>query len=215
MLVFLDFGHGGSDPGATANGLVEKDLNLTAGRACLERLAELKIPVEASRTDDRRVTLAERVHRANMSKATCFVSLHHNASENPNARGFEVWHSILGGEGKRLAGLIVEALPPVLGIPSRGLKAKESVQTPGRDYHYVIRHTLMPAVIVEGGFVTNAQDAAVLRNPNILRAEGRAIADAVAAWLGIKATPKPGPSPETELARLRDKLARIKAILDE
>lgn len=217
MLVFLDPGHGGSDPGATANGLTEKDLNLTVGLACRNRLAALGVPVLMSRESDADVTLAARVHLANTKRATCFVSLHHNAANNPDAQGFEIWHSIKGGEGKRLAGLIESQLVSNLGIRSRSLKSRESESMPGRDYHYVIRHTAMPAVIVEGGFITNAHDAAVLMNPAALKAEGEAIADAVAAWLGVKQAE--GARNELEVLRkekalLEEKLRRIKAILD-
>ena len=84
-IVFLDYGHGGSDSGACANGVVEKTANLVTGGACraeLLRLAGDKIEVTTARRSDVYVSLTGRTTMANNCKADCFISIHHNAGKN-------------------------------------------------------------------------------------------------------------------------------------
>lgn len=90
--VVIDAGHGGKDPGATANGLREKDLVLKVARKLggyLESLLDLNVVY--TRTDDRFIELEERGHIANRAGAKLFISLHINAAGARSARGTETF----------------------------------------------------------------------------------------------------------------------------
>ena len=178
MRVFIDPGHGGSDPGATANNIIEKEVNLAVALLARDLLTASGINVIMTRMDDTYVSLPDRTERANREKVDAFVSIHHNAADNTGARGLEVYHSIVGGEGQRLANLIHDqyrALMPEL--PSRGVRTRKNSN--GRDYYHVIRETRMPAVIIEGGFLTNPQDAALIKTREFQERQAQAISQAV------------------------------------
>lgn len=184
--ICFDPGHGGTDPGAVANGICEKEINYVVATLAQDVIEDHGIDVIMTRTGDASVSLARRVEIAGLARADAFVSVHHNAAEAAGARGVEVYRSIVGGEGKRLAEFMhgeYERLIPEL--PSRGVKTWTGAS--GRDYHYVIRETAMPAVIVEGCFLTNKEDAALAKDADFLHREAQAIAAGVLAWYGIEA----------------------------
>ena len=61
--IVIDPGHGGDDPGAVGNGIIEKDLNLTISKYIYDRLNELNIPVALTRSEDTTLSPNERVNR--------------------------------------------------------------------------------------------------------------------------------------------------------
>ena len=77
--VVLDAGHGGSDPGATAEKLAEKEITLDIGRRLRQLLEQKGFEVVVTRPDDRTVPLRDRARMANASKSDIFVSIHVNA----------------------------------------------------------------------------------------------------------------------------------------
>ena len=107
MKIFLDCGHGGSDPGAVHGGLIEKNMTLVCAKAACELLKRNGQTVMLSRTDDRYMTLNERAKMANAWGADAFISFHFNAGGG--SRG-EVIHSVYGGKGKELAEKIAEQI---------------------------------------------------------------------------------------------------------
>lgn len=91
-LVVLDPGHGGKDPGAVANGLREKDINLQISKKIAGRLKTKGIPVRLTRNDDRYLKLGERTDLANRWNAAVFVSIHANAlPPGRHATGMEIY----------------------------------------------------------------------------------------------------------------------------
>ncbi|MCC6751376.1 MAG: N-acetylmuramoyl-L-alanine amidase [Deltaproteobacteria bacterium] len=94
-VVMLDPGHGGSNQGAFGPeaGRHEKQLTLELARRCQLALRRLlpEARVVLTRGDDRYLTLAERVRRANSARATLFVSLHLNASPSRSEQGFQTY----------------------------------------------------------------------------------------------------------------------------
>ena len=86
-LVFIDPGHGGSDPGALGNGLQEKDLTLAIALKVGSILKQHDLQVGYSRTTDTYVSLEDRAKLANRSNADIFVSIHINSAKNTLARG--------------------------------------------------------------------------------------------------------------------------------
>ncbi|WP_045218990.1 N-acetylmuramoyl-L-alanine amidase [Desulfonatronum thioautotrophicum] len=89
--IMIDPGHGGKDPGAVANGLKEKDVNLRMSRILGRMLEEKGFRVLYTRTTDVFIPLEERTAMANAQKADLFLSIHANAHPNPNMKGFEIY----------------------------------------------------------------------------------------------------------------------------
>ncbi|MCY6370791.1 N-acetylmuramoyl-L-alanine amidase [Clostridium ganghwense] len=159
MKIFIDPGHGGIDPGATANGLSEKDLVLDISLRQKQLFETLGHQVKMSRTTDRFVNLTVRTTEANKWGADIFISNHINAG---GGVGIEVWHSIYEGKGKQYAINVEKNLSGI--FKSRGIKSKE-----GRygDYLYVIRASAMPAILNEFGFIDNIEDARKLNRADV------------------------------------------------
>ena len=80
MKIMLDPGHGGSDPGATANNIIEKEVNLAVALLARDLLTASGVNVIMTRMDDTYVSLPDRTERANREKVDAFVSIHHNAA---------------------------------------------------------------------------------------------------------------------------------------
>ncbi len=159
MKIYIDPGHGGSDPGAIGNGLFEKDLTLDISLRQKDLFERLGHEVKMSRTEDKTVSLEARIQDANRWRADVFISNHINAG---GGQGVEVWHSIVGGKSKEYAKRVEEKLRMI--FKSRGLKTRE-----GRngDYLFVIRATNMPAILNEFGFIDNIEDTTKLKREDI------------------------------------------------
>lgn len=90
--IVIDAGHGGKDPGASANGVREKDVVLKVAKKLGQYIEEnLDIEVVYTRTDDTFIELEERGHIANRAGAKLFVSIHINAARSRAARGTETF----------------------------------------------------------------------------------------------------------------------------
>lgn len=108
-VIVIDPGHGGHDPGATAHGLAEKDINLKVAKilkAMLEK--DQRFVVYLTREDDRFIPLYERTLIALEKKADLFISIHTNASENPNLHGTYAYTLNLRGATSKLARMVEE-----------------------------------------------------------------------------------------------------------
>lgn len=175
--VYIGVGHGGSDSGAVRY-LVEKDVNLKMALACCNHLKAAGVDVKISRTKDKDSSIIEKANAANIWGADLALDLHNNAG---GGDGAEVYHSIVGGTGKRLADNILSEFEKI-GQNVRGAKTK---QENGTDYFGFIRLTDMPAVITEAVFVDNAADAAQADTDAECKMFGVAIAKGVLKTLGI------------------------------
>lgn len=171
--VFLSAGHGGSNPGAVAHGLKEKDVNLNALLACKEVLEAHKVNVVCSRTKDEDDDVYEEVREANASRADIAVSFHANAG---GGNGFEVFYYSTSSQGKKLAQL-GEKYVKELGQNSRGVKTG--------DHLYFVRKTNMTAVLFESFFLDNDTDNDIGDTVEEQRAFGVAYAKAILEYLGI------------------------------
>jgi len=156
--VCVDAGHGGSDPGAVADGLKEKDIVLDIADRLAVALCEQGIYMRQTRIDNSTWRNLERVMVANEYKADVFVSIHCNAATNKKARGFEVIHYPGSVRGKALATSVADALTEkITWIPKRKPSVKDYTKLGRGENFYltVIRDTKMPAIIVEVAFITN------------------------------------------------------------
>ena len=158
--IFIDQGHNpeGVNAGAEGFGYREQDINYAVGT----RLAELlrqdgRFEVKTSRnspTDSlgtsNATSLAARVNAANQWGADYFISIHANASTNPAANGTEVYVYREGSVAAALAQDVLEGIVNRMGTKDNGVRVNPSL--------YVLRRTQMPAILVELGYITNAQD---------------------------------------------------------
>lgn len=177
--VFIGVGHGGSDPGAVANGLREEDLNLTTALACNEELVRHGVVTLMSRTKDEEDTLKQEIAECNAFDPDLALDIHHNAG---GGDGVEVFYHHGGGTGKTLAQNILDEIV-ALGQNSRGIKTRKNDN--GKDYYGFIRQTKAPAVIVECAFL-DSKDHEAVDTVEEQRAMGVAIAKGVLKTLGIE-----------------------------
>ena len=192
--VYLGIGHGGSDPGAVANGIKEKDANLVIGKAAAAELERHGVEVMLSRTKDETDTVNAKVKECNKYDPDLAGDIHNNAG---GGDGAEVLHSINGGTGKELANNILIEVKAI-GQNSRGAKTKKNSR--GTDYFGFIRDTKCPAVIVECAFLDNKKDVQIIDTEAEQKAMGVAIAKGFLRQLKIpykkqETTAKPAPAP--------------------
>ena len=180
MKVFIGAGHGGADGGAVANGVKEKDLNLSIALACRDELMKHGVSVKMSRTKDEDDPLSEEIRECNAYSPDLAVDIHNNAG---GGDGAEVFYHHGGGKGKTLAENILAEVVKV-GQNSRGAKTRKNAN--GKDYYGFIRETSCPAVIVECAFVDNASDLKILATEGDRKAMGVAIAKGVLKTLGVE-----------------------------
>lgn len=185
--VFIGSGHGGSDPGAVANGFKEKDLNLSIALACNEELVRHGVITLMSRTKDDNESLTEKINECNAFNPDYALDIHNNAG---GGDGAEAYHHYGGGKGKTLANNVLAEIVKI-GQNSRGAKIKKNVW--GKDYFAFIRDTVCPAIIVECAFLDNATDIKIIDTAAEQKSMGVAIAKGVLKTLGIayieKSTP--------------------------
>lgn len=153
-LIVIDPGHGGQDPGAVASGLQEKDLNLAISREMMDLIQKNGFPAGLTRTEDAFLSLQQRCEIANNLRATLFLSIHCNGSPVQSASGIEVYYNDGSDDGKKFARALHKELSR-LGRNDRGVKPAE---------YYVLKHTHMPACLVECGFITNREEAVWLKD---------------------------------------------------
>lgn len=178
--VFIGVGHGGSDPGAVANGFKEKDLNLAIALACNDELVKHGVTTMMSRAKDENDTLNEECRECNAFRPDLAVDIHNNAG---GGDGAEALHHHGGGKGKTLAENILAEVVKT-GQNSRGCKTRKN--SAGKDYYGFIRLTNAPAVIVECAFVDNKKDIQIIDTAAEQKAMGIAIAKGILKTLGIE-----------------------------
>ncbi|MCP9926837.1 N-acetylmuramoyl-L-alanine amidase [Cyanobium sp. CH-040] len=176
--VVIDPGHGGPDPGAVGiGGLRETDVVLDVSLQAARLLQARGVQVTLTRTSEIDLDLPPRVSIANRAGADAFVSVHANALSmaRPDVNGVETFF-FSGGPSQALASALQRRMMAISsGSPNRGVKQ-------GR--FFVIRRTVMPAALVEMGFVTGAIDAPRLANPDFRRRMALAIAAGILDFLG-------------------------------
>lgn len=153
--IVIDVGHGGKDAGAIGvNGIQEKNVVLAIANAILKLNNNLAKPLDIylTRYNDTLISLSDRPKLSNALKADLFVSLHCNHSDNPNARGVEVYvsnkQSKYQDDSVWFAFRMQDALNKKLGFESRGVKFAN---------FQVLQETIAecPSVLLELGFLSN------------------------------------------------------------
>ena len=180
--VFIGVGHGGTDPGAVANGFKEKDLNLAIALACRDVLEAHGVTVGMSRHKDENDDLREEIRECNAFAPDYALDIHNNAGRGD---GVEIFHSKAGTADDKLAQNVLDSIKAI-GQNSRGLKTL--LLADGRDYYGFIRQVNAPSIIVECAFVDNMADLAIIDTAAEQKAMGVAIAKGILKTLGIAYT---------------------------
>ena len=163
-LIVIDVGHGGKDAGAIGiNNIQEKDVVMNIANAILKLNDVLDTPLDIylTRYHDTLISLSDRTKLAKALKADLFVSLHCNHSDNPNARGVEVYVanalSKYSDNSTWFAFQVQDALYKSLGFDSRGVKFAN---------FQVLRETVgyCSSILLELGFLSNRDEKIFLSN---------------------------------------------------
>ena len=165
MKIYINAGHGGTDCGAVGFGLNERDLVADIGKRVSSYLRAVGYDVKFFQYDGLQTICDD----ANAFGADLFVSIHCNAA-NGSAHGTETFWSGFSETSHRLAIAIQNQLLNSLPVTNRGVKSSG---------FYVLKHTNMPAVLVETAFIDNAEDNQLLREraDDFARAIARGISD--------------------------------------
>ena len=194
--IFLDAGHGGKDLGAIGNGLHEKDVALDITLRIEQKLqAYQNVDIKLSRNKDKFLTLSERTDMANVWGADCFLSLHLNAVDDKNARGFEsfIYNGPVSQATQALQNVLHEEIIKKIGaIISRDRGKKRA------NFH-VLRESNMPAVLGENLFVSNANDANLLKSHLFLDTLAQGYVTGLEKFFGLELKSSPNnKTPVTE-----------------
>lgn len=168
-VVVIDSGHGGNDPGKVGiDGSLEKDINLQIAKRLKAYLEMSDVRVVMTREEDKGLYQEEDTQKkmADMktrcrlieeSGADLVVSIHQNSYHEENVSGGQVFYYKNSEKGKQLAEILQERFTYVLGENNRRLaKANGS--------YYLLLHVKCPIVIVECGFLSNRNEAALLQD---------------------------------------------------
>ncbi len=211
--VVLDPGHGGSNLGALgASGMHEKEVTLALANEVAARLRAHGIAVTLTRTDDRTLTLRQRVEVADRLPADLFVSIHANASTSRAQRGYETYvltpkgvdvdaRALRSGTTTPRPGVDPE-IARVLDDLERGASEWESAELASRmqkalrrvrgaegdrgvrqDAHHVLLGATMPAALVEVGFIDHPIEGKQLAEPAVQAQLASALAEAIEGQL--------------------------------
>ena len=179
LVVVLDPGHGGSDPGAVGiNGIQEKQVTLAIAQQVAAYLTQQGVQVILTRTDDSDVELEPRVQMAEQDRANLFVSIHANSisMDRPDVNGIETYYY---SSGEQMAQVIQDSIVQGTGMNDKGTHSAR---------FYVLRRTSMPAVLIETGFVTGSDDAAHLANAGFQNQMALSIAQGILRYAQQNAT---------------------------
>jgi N-acetylmuramoyl-L-alanine amidase len=179
-VIALDAGHGGRDPGAVADDVQEKDLNLEIVNR-LQTLvdAEPTLTARLTRSLDIFVTLEDRIRIAEEADAAIYVSVQVNSFTSEDPSGIET----IVAEARPadddswiLAELIQDGLVAATGARDRGPRSQASYT----------RHATMPAVLAEVGYLTNPEERAKLVDPAYQHTIAEGILAGIKAFIAYK-----------------------------
>ncbi|MCC0657363.1 N-acetylmuramoyl-L-alanine amidase [Clostridioides sp. ES-S-0123-01] len=180
--VMIDPGHGGSAPGNSFGGMIEKDYNLNTSLATTEYLRSKGINVIMTRDTDKTLSLGSRTALSNSLKPDLFTSIHYNGDNNRKGHGVEVFYKLKdknGGTSKTVATNILNRILEKFKLTNRGIKTRVLTSDPTKDYLYVLRTNDMPAVLVECAFLDNESDMKLINSPAKVKEMGTQIAKGI------------------------------------
>lgn len=182
LKVLVDPGHGGIDPGAVGNGLLEKMLTLQISKRIEAMLLEYEnVLVKLTRDTDKTLTLNQRTDMANEWGADFLLSVHINAF-NGKSNGYEDF--IYPGSGAATTAhqnVIHEEIMKQVDFHNRGKKQGNL---------HMLRESNMPALLTENGFIDNPNDAAKLKQSAFIDKIARGHVNGIVKAFGLKSKVK-------------------------
>ncbi len=166
--VVIDPGHGGHDLGAADSYVYEKHINLDVARRLERSLKEAGFKTIMTRTKDEFLSLSERSAIANRARNAIFISVHFNSSYRTSALGIETFYR--SENSAKLASFVQRELIKNVKATDRGVKTAN---------FSVLRNTKHPAVLVEGGFISNKDERSAMCDPLYRQIVADSIARAV------------------------------------
>jgi N-acetylmuramoyl-L-alanine amidase len=182
-MIIVDPGHGGSDFGTHSLGVPkyhEKNLNLSTAQMLKNYLQSFGYNVIMTRTDDTFISLEDRATLANKQNAKLFVSVHYNSAPSREAEGVEVFFYRTDtdksriAKSKALAQAVLEKVIKNTKAHSRGVK---------HGNYAVIRETKIPAILIEGGFLTNEDEMDKIKTVPYMKSVALGIAQGIKEYL--------------------------------
>ena len=179
----LDCGHSKNTKGKqTPNGVKEWDLNNEVRKRVINILKDYDVEIIHTDNNEGYIdeSLSARLTRYEVEKVDAFVSIHHNAFGDgwSGATGVEVYVDKKATvKDTKLAKCIYNRLVKYTGLKGRGIKKKN---------FYVINQNVIPAVLVEGGFMSNKQDYKVITSEAGQSVYAKAVAEGLIEFLGLK-----------------------------
>lgn len=195
----IDPGHGGVQPGATNNGINEKDITLAISLEVSRHLLRHKQEVIYTRTTDIDVSLSKRCEISNNNNCHYFVSIHCNSYSDTNVGGTETYCYKKEGAAFSLANYVQQELIAVNGLENRGVKTAN---------YQVLVYTNAPAILIETAFLSNPKEFALLTDVNWQKKIAIAIAKGLLHEVGVQWIE------ENETDILKKKIADIQRDLD-
>ena len=183
VIIVLDAGHGGEDFGTHSLGKIkyqEKNLNLSTTLLVKKILEQYGYQVLMTRKTDTFISLENRAHFANTQNSKLFVSIHYNSAPSQDAEGLEVFYYRDEANKKRttqsklLAQAIHDRTIQNTHAKSRGVKIGN---------YSVIRETEMPAILIEGGFLTHTKEMEKIKDPRYMKNIALGIAQGIQDYL--------------------------------
>ena len=176
-IIVLDPGHGGKDPGAVRSSAKEKEIVLKVANLVKKKLEEDGAIVKMTRAGDTYPSLTDRVQYAKDQNGEIFISLHANAATKNTAKGTETYYSVTSNANEKedlaLATAINNQIVKNAKMYNRGVKRADYV---------VIKGQVMPAVLVELGFLTNDEDYAKLTSDEYIEIYGQSIYNGIVEY---------------------------------
>ncbi len=186
-LVVVDAGHGGDDPGKVGvNDVEEKEVNLAIAKKVEALLKKEKIETVMTRETDTmlggqsgKITkvgdMKARVAKINKAAPALAVSIHQNSYHQEGVMGAQVFYYSHSEEGKQAAELMQKALLVLNTENNRKAKANDS--------YYLLKRTEAPTIIVECGFLSNWEEAELLKDEEYQEKVAGAIAEGIKAYI--------------------------------
>lgn len=190
VIVVIDAGHGGRDAGKTsASGIKEKDINLQIALLLKDEMEKAGVQIIMTReTDDglyeesdsnkKVADLKKRLAIIKESGCVLAVSIHQNSYSDEKVKGAQTFYYSSSKEGKKLAEIIQKGIVESVDTGNHR-KAK------GNDTYYLLKKTAVPLVIVECGFLSNPEEAALLNTNDYQMKMARQIAESIMEYIGL------------------------------
>ena len=177
MKWYLDFGHGGKDPGALGpKNTKESDTVLKIGMLVKSKLEKHFEKVITTRESDSFYSLEQRTNKANKNSCDYFISIHMNSSTNKTAKGSETWVYDSNSKIYNLAQNLSSNLSTNLKTPNRGVKESKKFS--------VLKNTKMPALILEIDFISNPEIESLCANESYIKNVADTIASTLLSFVG-------------------------------